>query len=104
MSFAAGGLYKLFETPDTQIQRFIQGPGLGNTPSQTPNSGVIDLTCNKCNNKLKLQANFEPAVPMQEGTIPFPVNDKLVCPSCKFEHSVGKIREQLESQFGKKII
>ena len=42
MSFAAGGLYKLFETADTQIQRFIQGPGLGNTPSQTPNSGIIN--------------------------------------------------------------
>ncbi len=103
MSFA-GGLYKLFETPETQIQRLIQGPGSGNLPTKALNSAIVDLTCNKCNAKFKIQANFEPSVPIENGAVPFPASMKFQCPNCKFQHDLGTIKKQLEAQAGRKII
>lgn len=102
MTFENTAIYKIFETPDSQIYRFVASP----TPLPIKGKSVLlDITCKKCGNKVKVQANLEKGVPLQEGAIPFPVsNNILKCSNCKTEHSLMALREQIEAQTGKKML
>lgn len=108
MSFASP-LYKLFETPETQINRFLaplmqaQPQSLNPTPANA-NVATIDLMCNNCKTKYKIQMNLDKSAPLQPGATAFPGNNIFKCGNCGVEHNLAKIREQIEGQTKKKIV
>ena len=112
-------IYKLFETPDSQIIRFeimagVQVPAQGGRPPVQGSPGaagapqmdaaMLDLECNKCKTALKLQANLKTGVPIQGGRIPFPADNKLRCPICGTEHDLTPARHQIEAQAKRSIV
>lgn len=104
MTLESTNIYKVFETPTSQIYNFALPPG-----AQTPQPGDVDLIqadvqCGNCNTVTKVQANLKPGIPMQGGAIPFPANDMFICPSCKSNINIGDLRKQIESQTKKRIL
>ena len=108
MTFATN-LYKIFETSDSQVMRFLapqlpspQQVGVGLPP---PGDAVVfDYGCNKCSNRTKIQANLLKGVPLAPGCVPFPENSKFRCPRCGTEHNLADTRRQIEAQFRKPLI
>jgi ATP-dependent protease ClpP protease subunit len=108
MTFATN-LYKIFETADSQVMRFLApqlppplGPGMG-----LPAAGsaiVFDFQCNKCNGTTKMQANLVKGTPLQMGCVEFPSDNKFRCPKCGTEHNLVDARRQIEAQFKKPIV
>lgn len=105
MSFETN-IYKIYETPHSQIYRSInQTPPVDNNVLQNiPNPLIADFQCGKCKSSFKIQINFEKHFPTVDGTIPFPNNNKLKCPTCGAESDVLGLRQQLEAQTKKKIV
>lgn len=116
MSFSTN-IYKLFETTASQIYRFQQ-PATTPVPGQAPpapdpqapgplggqaSSAQVDFVCNGCGQTSKIQANFQPDVPLNEGAIAFPGDNRFTCPQCKTEHDLGDLRRQLEAQVGRPV-
>jgi hypothetical protein len=123
MTFDSTGIYKLFETPSSQIQRFFAQvplgiPGMmpqmptipgqpGQQPTvpgvQVPTSALVQFKCPKCNKVNTLQADFEQQQPLQPGAERFPSNDVLVCNQCGMSHNLIALRRQLELQTRRKV-
>jgi hypothetical protein len=106
MTFDSTDIYKLFETPTSQIQRFTRQAALP-TPQtavvQQADSVVIDVKCNKCQAQSKVQANLTKC-PLQPGVKPFPKDNKLRCPTCGTELDLTGARRQIEMQFKRPVI
>ena len=99
-------IFKLFETPTSQIARFervnIVGPPV---PVQDKaNQVIIDLTCKKCNTVMKVQGNLRVQSPLLPGHLPFPANNKLQCPTCAVAHDLVQARQQVEAQSKKPLL
>ncbi len=107
MSFSSP-LYKLFETPTTQIQKFlapiVTAPQQDKPSDQNANIATVDLTCNNCKTKYKIQINLDKPAPLEPGAVAFPADNKLKCAVCGIEHDLSKLKEQIESQTHKKVI
>ena len=105
MGFDMTSMYKLFETPTTQIYRFASPPVA--LPAGRPGSAdvaQIDLPCPRCKNGIRIQANMGKKQPLQEGSVPFPADNKLRCSNCGLELDLGGIRKQLEAQNKKQVV
>lgn len=107
MTFAGTTVYKIFETPTSQIYR-LKGaaPASGQLAQLAAKADHVtaETDCPKCRNKLKIQVNFKKGVGLETGALPFPANNKLKCPSCGVEVDVGDLRRQLELQFKKRVV
>lgn len=104
MTLDTTNIYKVFETPTSQIYQFAIPPG-GQIPQPGEADFVqVDFVCPNCKTKTKIQANLKKGVPLLNGAIPFPVNDVLICPSCKSNINIGDLRKQIESQTKKQIL
>lgn len=108
MTFATN-LYKIFETADSQVMRFLapQLPPpqvLGTGASATGNAIVFDFQCNKCNSPTRVQANLIKGTPLQPDCVTFPQDNKFRCPKCRTEHNLVDARRQIEAQFKKPIV
>ena len=111
MTFATN-IYKVFETTDSQIYRFI-APQLP-PPSQIlqqlqPHPGstamvVFDVQCNRCKATCKIQANLLPNQVLQRDCIPFPRDNKFACPGCGVEIDLTDVRRQIEAQTKKTVV
>ncbi len=100
MSFETN-IFKIFETPTSQILRF-QGQI---TPPPTVADGAdIGWKCPKCGGTVQIQAKFTPNVPMKPGFVPFPANNLLTCPHCGTPSDLTPIRMQIEAQTKRKIV
>ena len=97
-------IYKLFETPTSQIYRFLTPP----VPPPQKESGsevaMVDFQCPKCQNKSRLQANLSKSQPLQEGAILFPKNNMFICPHCSTQSNLADLRKQIEAQSKKNIV
>jgi hypothetical protein len=104
MAFGSN-LYKLYETPTSQIYKF-QMPSVPPPQLQKPDAEMaeLDLECNKCRSRFKVQANLGRVQPIKPGFIPFPTDNKLKCPSCGAEHDLSDTRRQLQSQTKKPVV
>jgi predicted RNA-binding Zn-ribbon protein involved in translation (DUF1610 family) len=105
MSFDTN-LYKVFETIESQIYRFIAAPGQ-KLQQKREKSGIVefDFICPNCNNKFIIQANLGKSSPLKEGNIPYPINtNKFKCPSCGTESDLSNTRLQIEAQTGQKLV
>lgn len=107
MSFEATNLYKIFETPSSQIYKFTApaAPPLPQPGGQVPDVALIDFQCPKCSKPFKIQANLDKTKPLQPGAATYPIaNNIFKCPSCGTETNIAQIKLQVESQSGKKIV
>lgn len=99
-------IYKLFETVDSQIYRFVLGPN----PSAQPipkhqKIAGINFECPKCKKLFLIQLNIGQSEQLKPGHIPFPVDNNIfICPSCNTPSNLTQIRLQIEAQTGKKVI
>lgn len=102
MTFEATSMYKLFETPTTQIARFLAIVA----PPQSPGADVaqVNFKCSKCGEGAQIQANFRQGIPLKKGSVPFPKNNKFKCPHCSLETDLSDLRKQLEAESGKPMV
>jgi len=102
MTFAGPPIYKLFETPTSQIYRSTAAPAQqlhGN-----PSHAIIETQCANCKETHKVQANLGKSSPLEPGALPFPKDNKFTCPKCKNVIDLTPARQQLEMQAKKKVI
>lgn len=108
MSFEGSDIYKLFETPDSQIyQRSIPNtPPTVQTPSGTDAEyAVFELKCDYCTTNFKVQANFKKDILIVPGALHLTSDTVTIkCPNCDQEHNLSQLKIQIESQTGKKIV
>lgn len=110
MTFESTNIYKIFETPSSQIYRFTLGgnPQIPNPPISSNKQNeiaIIDFSCPNCKSHSKIQANIGKPSPIQEGHLPFPIKDNIfTCPNCKAANNILPIKLQIEAQSGKKIV
>ena len=119
MTFDSTGIYKLFETPNSQIQKFFgQAPialpgfppqlpiipgGVDPAAAQSLGGAMVSFTCPKCKKNHTLQADFDQQKILQPGADRFPSNDILICNQCGTTHNLLALRRQVELQTKKKI-
>ena len=113
MTFATN-IYKIFETPLSQIMRMevlqvqnIFGPS---APIQQLGkvTGSIEaqVTCSKCGMTFVVQARVDPRVPAKAGVIQMPADGLVKCPgpNCSEVHDLTPLRDQVQAQTGRPII
>lgn len=100
----ATNIYKVFETPNSQIYRFIVPTVPEPQQSLNPDNVVIEVDCPNCKKKSVLQANLGIKQPIQRDLRPFPENNKFICPNCKTQIDLSDARRQLEAQTKKRIV
>jgi predicted RNA-binding Zn-ribbon protein involved in translation (DUF1610 family) len=97
-------IYKLFETPTSQIYRFLSPPA---PPTQAKPGGelaMVDFQCPKCQNRSRIQANLSKPQPLQKGAMPFPKDNVFICPNCGTQSNLVDLRNQIEAQSKKNIV
>ena len=110
MTFETTNIYKLFETPDSQIYRFTvtggpQSQQIIPSPNKKNDIAIIDFECPNCHAHTKIQANLDKESPTQLGAEPYPTKDNtFVCPTCKVSNNILPIKLQIEAQSGKKVV
>lgn len=109
MIFESTNIYKIFETPSSQIYRFIMGGTIIPNPpvidSKQNQVAILDFECPSCKKHSKLQANIEKHSNIQPEHLPYPIKDNLFkCPHCGSNNNILPIKLQIEAQSGKKIV
>ncbi|HEX9902819.1 MAG TPA: ATP-dependent Clp protease proteolytic subunit [Acidobacteriota bacterium] len=104
MSFDTTNIFKIYETPKSQIYRFVTpktqvAPG----PIQA-NVAIIEFECPNCKTKTKIQANLKDGIPIESNAKPFPTDNIFICPACNARNDISTIRSQIESQSKRKIL
>jgi predicted RNA-binding Zn-ribbon protein involved in translation (DUF1610 family) len=105
MSFDTN-IYKIIETVESQIYRFIVGPNPGGTPIPDTQKIVgINFECPKCKEHFLIQLNLGQSAPLKPDHVPYPIDDNVFkCPNCSTPSNLINIRMQVEAQTGKKLI
>ena len=111
--FGSTNVYKIFATEKEKI--FKNATPVENVP-RIPRGIVpskvavvdVEVVCQKCGKPQKLYAKFVPDKKIDDdftkkGHKEFPRDNKFKC-DCGFEMDIGGIRNQIESQVGKKIV
>jgi hypothetical protein len=91
-------IYKVFETPDSQVYRFLLQQVPPPQPSATAEVAVLDVSCVRCKNVSKVQANLGETRPLQEGCSSFPPHNNFTCPHCGAHIDLTDARRQIEAQ------
>jgi hypothetical protein len=102
ISFDQSAMYKIYETPTSQLYRFAIPQGVPLLP-QNPDHATVNLECPTCKTKSKIQANFIDGIALEQGSVNFPKDNIFICPVCKNRIDVSPIRGQIESQTKKKV-
>ena len=106
MSFETS-IYKIFETVDSQIYRFVVPQGEKSKSPKIMQNDFADINfeCPKCKKHFLIQANLKPGFKLRPNHLPFPVeNNNFRCPGCGLESNLSPVRLQIEAQTGKKIV
>ena len=106
MFFDSTNIFKVYETPGSQIYRYIpiQGIPQQEVPSQDINQAEVGIQCPQCKNEIKLQANFNENIPLKPGLIKMPKEDKIECPNCKKEIDLVNLKKTIEGQVRRRIV
>ena len=107
MTFEGTSVYKLFETPNSQIYRRVKTQihvPSDITPNTPPSCVEAELSCDRCKSKFKIQINFDKNVPVPREVILAADSDVVKCPNCNQEHNIAKLKTQIESQMKRKIV
>lgn len=106
MTFESTTIYKLFETIDSQVLRFQvpKSNGKQKVPSGDIKIIKIDLECEKCKHKTKVQGNLVDGIPIEDGYLPFPIDNQFQCPNCQRLIDLSNIRRDAEAKIGRRIL
>jgi hypothetical protein len=105
MTFASN-LYKIYETPTSQIYKFLMQmvpPPQTQKPAEVE-VAELEIECNGCHSRFKVQANLGRSQPIRPGSLAFPADNKLRCPRCGVEHDLSDTRRQLQAQAKKRVV
>jgi hypothetical protein len=100
MTFDRTPIYKVYETPTSQIYKSVAPLSGGAAPGGV---GDIDLQC-VCGETIRIQANLGRPQPLRPGRLPFPPDNVISCPRCGTKHDLRPFRDQLEKQAGQKVV
>lgn len=109
--FSSSNVYKIIATEtDKVVKRAIPASTVQQKlPTQMqPEVAEFEVKCTQCGNAHKLYAKLvdDPSIDANfkgKGTLPYPKSNRLKC-NCGFEIDLSGIRNELESQTGKKIV
>ena len=106
MFFDSTPVFKVYETPDSQIYRqtSIQVAPMPRLIQGNVKEIEAELQCLNCKNKVKLQINFEKGLPLKQGFIPIPKEDQFECPTCKSKIDLINLKKDIEAQAKKRIV
>lgn len=99
----ATNIYKVFETSDSQIYRFIV-PSVPPPDAQAPTAVVLQFGCPKCGRKSAIQANLGGVQPLEPGNVPFPADNRFACPGCGTVADLADARRQIEAQSKQRVV
>lgn len=97
-------IYKLFETLDSQIYRYIVEHNAMQKPKGAQAKAMLSVRCQKCGTEAQVQANLGVAQPLEPGKSPFPADNKFKCTICGAETDLSNIRQQLEAQTQQPVV
>lgn len=110
--FSSTNAYKIFATESAKITKSVgmatSGPLPVGIPQAAPDVAQFEVPCQKCGKVHRLYAKFAKNPMIDEeliktGATPFPKVNKLIC-NCGFEMDLTGIRNEIESQVGRKIV
>ncbi len=109
MTFSMTSVYKIVETPDSQIMRlFAPAAQLQLTPQPGKPGGAdfarVEIECNKCHAKHIIHGNFISGISLPPDVNPFPADNKFRCTNCGTELDISQLRFQIELQTKRKIL
>lgn len=106
MFFDETNIFKVYETPESQIYRHIPIQGLPQqeVPLQDVSQAEVGVQCPQCKSEIKLQVNFKENVPLKPGLIKIPKDDKIECPTCKKEIDLVNLKKTIEGQVRRRIV
>lgn len=99
----ATNIYKVFETAESQIYRFIVPAGPG-PEVQAAGLVVVEVACQKCGRKSSLQANLGRPQELQTGRSPFPRDNQFKCTGCGAVTDLSDLRRQIEAQAKQPVV
>ena len=104
MTFATT-IYKVIETKNSQIYRFIvpNAPKNQVNPREAKNV-IIDFDCSNCKKPSRIQANLNEKSKIEPNCIEFPQNNKFSCPYCHTENDLSQLRIEIEAQTKNNIV
>jgi hypothetical protein len=119
MAFA-GNLYKIFETPISQILKMeivqvpagnplIPGAAFPGAPlpvAQNAGSVEVQIKCGRCGTGFVIQGRVDKRVPKNPAAIQFPDDNLVACPgvNCPEKHDLAPLRAQIESQLKRPVL
>jgi hypothetical protein len=104
ITFDSTSIYKHFETPDSQIYRFLVPAGAQAPTPRAADTAAINVRCHKCGTNSLVQANLGQKHPLKAGALPFPGDNKFQCPNCGAIIDLSGPRRQIEAQSKKPVI
>jgi hypothetical protein len=107
MAFATN-IYKIYETPSSQIiktimpppglQQLAAGPQPGGMAPTGAGKAHFDFKCDECATINRMQANLGQPQPIDPGRLPFPKDNRFKCPKCGKIHDFAPLRKNFETQ------
>jgi len=108
MTFDLVNVYKIFETPETQVLRLLAQIAVPQMVPQSPQglkTAQVDYKCAHCQHPMKIQINLGKHTPLAPGFMAYPIATNVVkCPRCGRDNNLLPIRLQVEAQSGKKVV
>jgi ATP-dependent protease ClpP protease subunit/Zn ribbon nucleic-acid-binding protein len=96
-------LYKVFETPNSQLYRARQVQQVAQ-PLSMGAKVIAGVECAKCHTQHKVQMNLEPGVSIEDGCVRYPEDDNLGCSNCGQVMNLAMIRRQVEMQTKREVV
>lgn len=107
ITFDLTGIYKIFETGNSQIYQSISQANIPPIPLPKQGKAKVahaDFVCPKCQIKYKIQLNLESNVKLVGGATMYPKSDNFTCPNCRTITNLTSLKLQVEAQTGSKVI
>ncbi len=115
MSFERSPIFKIYETPNSQIYRSAQlqvmnaqsmpGQPIPIQPPQPVGMVVmLQRKCPHCGAQNQIQANFDEGAPPVPGASPFPKDNIYICPKCNKGDDISEHRKRIEAEHGRNIL
>jgi len=104
--FDSTNIFKIYETPTSQIYRNIpiQGIAQQGNPPKNLDHVQAEIECGQCKKVIKLQANFKENIPLESGFMMMPKEDKIFCPACNNSIDIGNFKKTIEGQMMRRIV
>jgi hypothetical protein len=104
MSFDMANIYKVFETPTSQVMRIV-APIAPLTAQKQVGCADVNFKCPKCGKADKIQANLGKHFDLKPGRVMYPLDTNVLkCDNCGTENDLLPIRLQLEARSGSKVV